>query len=87
MALVFQGSYSRAQIKRRLDRAMTLYDTPRTTENYSRAASALIELRKEYGVTEMSILAFMVEMHVPGVNMNFGSAAGLAAGMMAIGDS
>ena len=27
---------------------------------------------------------FMIEMHVPGVNMDFGSAARLAAGMMAI---
>ncbi len=40
--------------------------------------------RKDYGGREMDILTFMIEMHVPGVNMDFGSAAGLAAGMMAI---
>ena len=86
MVIAFNGSYSRTQIKERLDKAMELYDLPRTKQNYSRAGSALVVLRKETGQKEMDILGYMIRSHVPGVKMDFPSAAALAASFLAAGD-
>jgi len=86
MAIAFKGSYSRAEIKERLDRAIELYNLPSTEENYSRAGSALVALRKETGQKEMDILDYMIRSYVPGVNINFPSAAGLAASFLSSGD-
>ena len=86
MVIAFNGSYSKTQIKKRIDKAMELYNLPRTKENYSRAGSALVALRKEVGPNEMDILSYMVRSHVQGVNMDFPSAAGLAAAFLSVGD-
>ncbi len=86
MVIVFNGSYSRIQIKERLDRAMELYNLPRTKENYSRAGSVLVALRKETSQKEMDILGYMIRSHVSGVKLNFPSAAGLAASFLSSGD-
>lgn len=86
MVIAFNGSYSKIQIKERLDKAIDLYNLPRTKENYSRAGSTLVALRKETGHTEMDILAYMIRSHVQGVNMDFPSAAGLAASFLSAED-
>lgn len=86
MVVVFEGNYSKGQIKNRIDKAMNLYNLPITNENYSRAASSLITLRKNVGPSEMDILDYMIRSYVKGVNVDFPSAAGLAATMLAVGD-
>ena len=86
MVIAFSGNYSRTQINERLDKAMELYNLPMTKENYSRAGSALVALRKETGQKEMDILGYMIRSHVSGVNMDFPSAAGLAASFLSAGD-
>ena len=86
MVIVFKGSYSHTQIKERLDKALQLYDLPKTNENYSRAGSVLVVLRKECGHREMDILSYMIRSHVPGVKMDFPSAAGLAAVFLSTGE-
>lgn len=86
MEITFQGNYSQAQIKSRLDRAMDLYGVPKTQENYSRAGSTLVALRKKVGHSEMVILDHMIRSHVPGVKISFPDAAGLAAAFLAVGD-
>ena len=86
MVIAFNDSYSRTQIKEQLDRAIELCNLSRTQENYSRAGSALVALRKETGQKEMDILDYMIRSHVPGVIMDFPSAAGLAASFLSSGD-
>lgn len=83
MELAFEGDFSRSQIKARLDRAMQLYKLPITSENYSRAGSTLVALRKHIGPREMDILDYMIRSHVAGVNMSFPDAAGLSAAFLA----
>ena len=56
MEIAFIGGHSQAEIKAKIDRAMDLYDLAKTSENYSRAGSVLVALRKEYGPSEMAIL-------------------------------
>ena len=86
MEIAFVGSYSKDQIKARLDRAMDLYGLSKTKENYSRAGSALVALRKGIGPHEMDILDHMIRSHVKGVNIDFPKAAGLSAVFLAAGD-
>ena len=86
MEVAFEGDYTRAQIKQRLEKAMQLYKVPITEENYSRAGSTLVALRKQNGTKEMAILDHMIRSHVPGVNVDFPSAAGLSAAAIKIGD-
>lgn len=86
MEVAFDGNYTRAEIKPMLDQAMTIYGVEITEENYSRAASSLIVMRKENGVTEMDILDYMIRSHVPGVNMTFPEAAAISAVFLAAGD-
>lgn len=84
--LVFVGNYTQGEIKQRLDVAMGLYGVPRTEENYSRAASALVSLRQANGTSEMDILSYMIRSYVPGVNLSFPEAAGLASVLLTVGD-
>ena len=86
MELAFVGNYSQAAIKPRMDQAMRLYKLPLTEENYSRAGSALVSLRKTSGYPEMEILKHMICSHVPGVNITFGSAVGMSVFSLQIGD-
>ncbi len=79
MEVAFVGGYSRATIKARMDRVMPLYDLSLTEDNYERAGSVLVSLRKETGVEEMAIAQCMLEMHVDGMNMQFPSSAALCA--------
>ena len=85
MAVVFEGNYSKEQIRARLDRAMELYGLPNSSENYSRAASTLVTLRKEIGPREMDILDYMIRSYVPGIAIDFPKAAALAAWALASG--
>ena len=57
MEIAFKGKHSHATIKLRMDQAMRLYGLPRTEENYSRAGSVLVALRRKTGVSEMDILS------------------------------
>ena len=82
MEIAFEGNFSRSQIKSRLDRAMHLYKVPITNENYSRAGSTLVALRKQIGPREMDILDHMIRSHVPGVSITFPGAAGLSAAFL-----
>ena len=84
--VAFEGNYTREQIKPVLDHAMTLYGLPITEENYSRAASTLIVMRKENRMNEMDILSYMIRSHVPGVNLTFPEAAAISAVFLAAGD-
>ncbi|MFH1798002.1 MAG: hypothetical protein ABH844_01475 [Candidatus Omnitrophota bacterium] len=86
MEIAFEGNYSKLQIRKRLNKAMELYNLPKTEENYSRAGSALVTLRKEFGPSEMEILSYMIRSHVPGIKMDFPSAAGIAAAFLSAGD-
>jgi hypothetical protein len=86
MVIAFQGGHSRAEIQSRLDKAMQLYGLAITPENYSRAGSALVTLRKEVGPSEMEILSYMIRSHVPGVAIGFPEMAAISAVALASGD-
>jgi len=86
MVIAFDGNHSRAQIKLRMDRAMTRYGLSLTEDHYSRAGSVLVALRKENGVSEMDILSHMIRSYVPGVNINFVEMAALSAVFLVAGD-
>ena len=86
MEIAFDGSYTIKQIKPKLDRAMQLYGLASTEENYSRAGSALVTMRKEYGVKEVDILDYMIRSYVRGVKSNFASMVAISAHMLASGD-
>ena len=79
LPLAFDGQPSLVRIKPKMDKAMDLYGLERTDENYSRAGSALVALRQEYGVSELDILDRMILLHVPGTPWTFPDAAGVAA--------
>ncbi len=87
MESAFVGSPSRSTIKARIDRAMDLYQLRRTEENYSRAGSTLVALRREYGASEMEILDYMICSYVPGVSLLFHEAAAFAVTFLSVGDS
>lgn len=80
MEVAFIGNPSEQDIKTKLDQAFTLYKTERSEENYSRAGSVLVSLRKESknNVTEMEILDYMIRSHAENVNMSFPDAAAIA---------
>jgi len=82
---VFVGDYTKAEIKSRLDVAMRLFDLPITEDNYNRAGSALVGLRKETGVAEMDILDHMIRSYVPDVKMSFPDQAAFSATSLQLG--
>jgi hypothetical protein len=84
--LAFVGKPTRREIKSQLDIALRLYGMQPTEENYSRAGSALVVLRKQNGTPEMAILNYMIRSHVEGVNLSFPEAAAIASVMLATGD-
>lgn len=86
MELAFEGRYTKEQIKARMDRAMKLYKLPINEENYERAGSTLVALRKNTGVKEMAILDHMIRSYVPGVKMSFPDAAAFSAIAVQAGD-
>ena len=86
MEVAFVGNPRQAEIQARLDRALNLYTTPISEENYSRAGSVLVSLRREIGPSEMDILDHMIRSHVPEVNIDFPNAASLSAAALAAGD-
>lgn len=79
MVIAFEGSHSREEIKRELDRAMTLFGLDLTEENYSRAGSALVTMRRDYGTAEMDVLREMIRIGQRRSSLSFGEAAGLAS--------
>ena len=86
MEIAFQGGYTKQQIKAIMDKALQTYGVPIKEENYSRAGSTLIVLRKEYGTNEMDILDYMIRSYVPSVKMQFPEAAAVSAAFLAAGD-
>ena len=78
MEVTFVGHFSQAEIKTRVDKALSLYDLPKNDEYYSRAASMLIGLRRETGVPEMSIIQCV---NAGGLNqfLDISEAAGIRA--------
>lgn len=86
MAIAFEGGYTSQQIKPVMDKALETYGVPINEENYSRAASTLIVLRKEHGTKEMDILDYMIRSYVPGVNMQFPEAAAISSVFLASGE-
>ena len=83
-AVVFVGGYSEAEIKRKLDRAMNLYNHPISESNYDGATNMLVQFRLDYGVREMDVLDTMIRSHVPGVNITFVDAASIAAAILSV---
>ncbi len=89
MQLTFMGSPARSQIQAKVDESFGLYGLRPSEDTYSRAGSTLVALRREMneqgcGVcTEMAILDYMIESHVPGVDMEWHEAAGWAAASLA----
>jgi len=79
MEIAFDGHYTRAQIKQRIERAMDLYNLSKTQENYFRAGSVLVGLRKSTGQNEMDILDYMIRSYVPGIEMSFADIAAISA--------
>ena len=84
MEIAFIGGHSQAEIKAKIDRAMDLYDLAKTSENYSRAGSVLVALRKEYGPSEMAILDEMILLGSAEANLSFPDAAALAVVGLAV---
>ena len=86
MKSVFRGGYTKAQIKRYMDKAMGLYGVPVTEKNYQRCASALVALRKSTNVKEMKILDYMIRSYTKGVKIDFPKAAAFSATVLQLGD-
>ena len=86
MEVVFKGNYSRLQIKTSLDTAMRLYTMPITEENYNKAGSVLVVLRKDTGIYEMKILNHMIRSYVADVNVTFAEVAALSVTFLEMGD-
>jgi len=86
MEIAFVGGYTKQQIKTRIDRVMSLYGLSSTPDNYSRAGSVLVALRKEYGPSEMDILNYMVSIYVEGVDLSFPDAAAISVAFLSVGD-
>ena len=84
--LAFEGGLSWQEIRPLMDRAMTLYNLPINSENYSRASSSLIVMRREFGVREVDMLDYMIRSHVEGVELEFSEAAAIAAVFLEAGD-
>jgi len=82
MSVAFEGHPSRDQVKAKLDRALTLYQTDITEENYSRAGSTLVGIRKDTGVHEIEILEHMIRSYLPGMKGSFPEAAAMSAAMI-----
>ncbi len=59
MEIAFVDGYSYNEIKEHIDFVMQQYGLSKTNENYSRFGSALVTLRKDYGISEMDILTCM----------------------------
>jgi hypothetical protein len=64
---------------------MRLYGLSLTRDNYARAGSVLVALRKEYGPSEMDILDYMIRSHVEGANFDFPDMAAISAVALATG--
>ncbi len=84
MALAFEGNPSESAIKAKLDRAMDLYHTEKTDENYGRAGSTLVGLRQQNGTKEMDILDEMIRMGAANTSATFPQAAGLASAALRV---
>jgi hypothetical protein len=84
--LAFVGNSTRSEIKSRMDVALQLYGLQLTEENYRRAGSALVALRKQNGTPEMAILGYMIRSHVDGVNLSFAEGASIASTVLATGE-
>jgi hypothetical protein len=84
METAFVGNPNHEEIRADLDKALRLYKVPVTEENYSRAGSSLVALRKETGVAETEILAHTITLHTPGVSLDLSDAFGLAASELAL---
>ena len=78
-SLAFEGNPTPREIQEKMDRAFGLYKLEPTNENYSRAGSTLVALRRENGVDEMDILDHMIRSHVEGVAVTFPQAAAISA--------
>lgn len=86
MESAFVDNPSQSKIKPLLEKAMDLYNLPINEDNYSRAGSVLVAMRKKLGVKEMDILSYMIRSHTPGVNVSFPDAAAISAVALAYGD-
>ena len=86
MEIAFNGNRAVSEIQPVLDRALLLYGLPITEENYSRAGSTLVALRKEHGPSEMDILDYMIRSHMPGVEISFPEAAAFSVIFLAVSD-
>lgn len=81
MELVFIWSYSKEDIKLKLDNAMLLYWLEINENNYNKAWSVLVSLRKKTNdsISEMDILNYMINSYTPWVNMSFPDIAWISA--------
>jgi hypothetical protein len=85
-AVAFEGGHSQQAIQAKLDEALGLYGLEKTDDNYSRAGSVLVTMRKEHRIPEMRILDHMIRSHVPATKLNFPQAAAISAVALASGD-
>ncbi len=79
MGKIFQGNHTKEQIKRRLDKALSLYGLPLNENYYHRAANTLVEMRQQAGVDEMDILTCMIELYPSGLQPQFQEGAAICA--------
>ena len=72
MLIVFQGKYTKRQIRSKLDQAFRMYGIPITEENYLRYGSILVSLRRDAGssATEMEILDQAIRAYTPEVKLD-----------------
>jgi hypothetical protein len=85
LAIIFEGSYARSQIKIRMDKTMNSYDIPITDDNYMKIANVLVAMRKQNHVKEMDLLTCALTARREGVPVGsdgyktFGAMAALCA--------
>ena len=79
MELAFVGNPTISMIRRILDGVMRDHSFPISDENYSRAGSALVAIRKQTGVSEMDILRCMQTAKMGSYNVSFSDGVAICA--------
>lgn len=87
MVVTFEGTPLRATVQAAVDAALAATNMSLSSENYSRAGSTLVALRKSTGVSEMDMLGCIPEIVNEAPNISFPDAAALCATELAIESS
>jgi hypothetical protein len=83
MVVAYKGNHSRSTIQARMDEVMTMYGLSISEEEYTRAGSVLVSLRKKFGPHEMEILTCMKAAHNSNVKSSFPEMAAVCVASLA----